>query len=62
MNSLRIKTIGAGVIGLTTANLLLKKGHLVKIIAREFPNDTNPHYTSPLFVSRFFKFFYLLNN
>ncbi|CAI2177475.1 403_t:CDS:2 [Funneliformis geosporum] len=48
MSLLKINIVGAGVIGLTTANSLLGRGCRVKIIARDFPNDINPRYTSTL--------------
>ncbi len=43
----QIRVIGAGVIGLTTALLLQKKGYHVTIIADHFPGDKSPQYTSP---------------
>lgn len=42
-----IRVIGAGVIGLTTALLLQKKGYRVTIISEHFPGDKHLHYTSP---------------
>lgn len=43
----KINVIGAGVIGLTTALILQKKGYRVTIIAEHFPGDKSTHYTSP---------------
>lgn len=37
----------AGVIGLTTAVELAKRGYRVTVIAAHVPGDTDPEYTSP---------------
>ncbi|KAJ2955166.1 hypothetical protein NQZ79_g8795 [Umbelopsis isabellina] len=42
-----IVVIGAGVIGLTTALLLQRKGYRVTIVAKYVPGDMNIEYTSP---------------
>lgn len=48
MSNKQIRVIGAGVIGLTTALLLQKKGYHVTIISDHFPTDKrSPYYTSP---------------
>jgi glycine/D-amino acid oxidase-like deaminating enzyme len=45
--STSVVVIGAGVIGLTTALLLQKKGYQVTIVAKYVPGDMNIEYTSP---------------
>ncbi|CAO3688713.1 unnamed protein product [Umbelopsis vinacea] len=45
--SKHVVVIGAGVIGLTTALLLQKKGYQVTIVAKYAPGDMNIEYTSP---------------
>ncbi|KAI9279047.1 FAD dependent oxidoreductase [Umbelopsis sp. AD052] len=45
--STSVVVIGAGVIGLTTALLLQKKGYQVTILAKYVPGDMNIEYTSP---------------
>lgn len=39
--------LGAGVIGLSSALLLCENGYKVKVIAKHFPHDSDPSYTSP---------------
>lgn len=43
----KVHVIGAGVIGLTTATLLLIEGYDVTILAKHFPGDMSIDYTSP---------------
>ncbi|OZJ01577.1 hypothetical protein BZG36_05237 [Bifiguratus adelaidae] len=43
----RLAVLGAGVSGLTTALVLLKRGHSVVIVAEHFPGDESIEYTSP---------------
>ncbi|KAG7718241.1 hypothetical protein KL949_002906 [Ogataea haglerorum] len=43
----RIVVIGAGVIGLTTALTLSRRGYLVSLVAKELPGDEARFYTSP---------------
>ncbi|ODV86583.1 hypothetical protein CANARDRAFT_6169 [[Candida] arabinofermentans NRRL YB-2248] len=43
----KIVVIGAGVVGLTSALQLARKGHKVTIIAKELPGDFSDFYTSP---------------
>ncbi|KAM3581744.1 hypothetical protein VKS41_005905 [Umbelopsis sp. WA50703] len=45
--STNVVVIGAGVIGLTTALLLQKKGYCVTVVAKYVPGDMNIEYTSP---------------
>ncbi|KAL1924735.1 uncharacterized protein VTP21DRAFT_4389 [Calcarisporiella thermophila] len=45
--SLHVTVIGAGVVGLTTAILLLHHGHRVTLVSREFPGTLSIKYTSP---------------
>ncbi|KAG2174859.1 hypothetical protein INT43_005921 [Umbelopsis isabellina] len=45
--STNVVVIGAGVIGLTTALLLQRKGYRVTIVAKYVPGDMNIEYTSP---------------
>lgn len=45
--STQVVVIGAGVIGLTTALLLQRKGYQVTIVAKYVPGDMNVEYTSP---------------
>jgi glycine/D-amino acid oxidase-like deaminating enzyme len=45
--SKHVVVIGAGVIGLTTALLLQKKGYQVTIVAKYAPGEMNIEYTSP---------------
>ncbi|KAI8344050.1 hypothetical protein BC941DRAFT_407623 [Chlamydoabsidia padenii] len=46
-NMKHIVVIGCGVIGLTTAQLLVEKGYKVTIVATWFPGDRGSNYTSP---------------
>ncbi|RKP04717.1 hypothetical protein THASP1DRAFT_33480 [Thamnocephalis sphaerospora] len=47
MTQLNIVVIGAGVVGLTTALQLLRRGHRVSVIAEHLPGEMHPDYTSP---------------
>jgi hypothetical protein len=42
-----IVVIGCGVVGLTTAYILVEKGYHVTIVATWFPGDRGANYTSP---------------
>ncbi|KAI9313541.1 hypothetical protein BX666DRAFT_1864121 [Dichotomocladium elegans] len=46
-NTPKVHVIGAGVIGLTTAVVLLAKGYDVTLLAKHFPGDRSGDYTSP---------------
>lgn len=43
----RIVVVGAGVIGLTSALVLARRGHKVTVLAKDLPGDWSEHYTSP---------------
>lgn len=43
----KIHVVGAGVVGLTTALVLQLKGYDVTILAKHFPGDKSPEYSSP---------------
>ncbi|CAG8622916.1 15604_t:CDS:10 [Funneliformis mosseae] len=49
MSNQRVVVLGAGIAGLSTANLLLQqeKGFKVHIVAKHFPGDLSGEYTSP---------------
>lgn len=42
-----IVVVGCGVVGLTTAYILVEKGYHVTIVATWFPGDRGANYTSP---------------
>jgi D-amino-acid oxidase len=39
--------IGAGVVGLTTALEIARRGHYVRVVAEHMPGEFHPDYTSP---------------
>lgn len=43
----KVAVAGAGIIGLTSASLLVEDGHDVTIVARNLPGDLSTEWASP---------------
>ena len=51
-NKERVGIAGAGIVGLTSAFLLVNAGYEVTVVARNLPGDTSPQWCSPWCVNQ----------